>query len=232
MRIGYLFFATLVLATPSAHGSEAESSIARGGMLYDKWFSVIGASAPKSPNPQYPKGSKYYGKGGADYRCKECHGWDYQGKDGAYRGGKHFTGIKGIRAMAGADPAKVVAVLKDKTHGYGKLLGEKDLKDLALFVSKGQVDMDRVIDRTSKKAKGDAGKGAGYYNTVCAKCHGTDGKHLSKMPPMGKLASGNPWETLHKILNGQPDEEMPALRAFGLDEAVDILTYAQTLPQK
>jgi thiosulfate dehydrogenase len=208
---------------------ETDSSIARGGLLYDNWAKVIGAKPPAAPNPAYPKSGKYRGKEGADYRCKECHGWDYRGKEGAYASGSHATGIKGIRALANAKPEKILAVLQDERHGYQKLLKKQDLADLASFVAHGQLDMDRYIDRKSKKAKGDAKRGAAYYNTVCAKCHGFDGKDQSDAEPIGTVARDNPWEMLHKILNGQPAEEMPALRAFDVQVAVDILTHAQTL---
>lgn len=219
----------LVLAASSADAGEPPSSLARGGLLYDKWFAVVGAKAPAKANPAYPKTSKYAGKKGADYRCKECHGWDYRGKDGAYAKGKHFTGVAGIRGAAGKDTSAIVKVLKDKTHGYQRWLKPKDLQDLALFVSKGQLDMDTVIDRASKRAKGDPAAGAAVYNTICAKCHGLDGKGESTMEAIGPVARGNPWETLHKILNGQPDEPMPALRALDLKIAVDVLSYTQTL---
>ena len=168
-------------------------------------------------------------KKGADFRCKECHGWDYRGKDGAYAKGKHFTGVAGIRGAAGKAPKAIVEVLKDKTHGYQRWLKPKDLQDLALFVSKGQLDMDTVIDRKSKKAKGSAAAGEAVYNTICAKCHGLDGKGESTMEAIGPVARDNPWETLHKILNGQPNEPMPALRALDLKIAVDVLSYTQTL---
>jgi len=55
---------------------EVESSVARGGRLYDKWWKVVGAQEPKGANPAYPADGKYKGKGGTDWRCKECHGWD------------------------------------------------------------------------------------------------------------------------------------------------------------
>ena len=76
-----------------------------------------------------------------------------------------------------------------------------------------------------------ARRGSAFYGTVCANCHGKDGKKIDEMPPMGKVANANPWETLHKIMNGQPDEKMLALRAFPIDISVDILAYAQTLPR-
>jgi thiosulfate dehydrogenase len=47
---------------------------------------------------------------------------------------------------------------------------------------------------------------------------------------MGKLANDNPWEVLHKVINGQPNEEMPALIAFDIQVAIDVLAYLQRLP--
>ncbi len=211
--------------------AEEESAIARGGLLYDKWYKVTGAAEPKQPHPLYPSDKKYASKADANWRCKECHGWDYRGKDGAYASGKHHSGIVGISGMSGADTAKVAAVLKDGKHGFGKVLSDGDIQDLALFVSKGQVDMDRYIDRKTKAPKGDAAKGAAYFNTVCARCHGMDGTQPKEMPPLGSLM-GNPWEVMHKILNGQPDENMPGLRAFDLQITADILAHITTLPKK
>ncbi|MEH6629092.1 MAG: c-type cytochrome [Motiliproteus sp.] len=226
-----MFAMSLLIGTHTAIAEEV-SSIARGGQLYDKWFKVIDAKAPKGPHSSYPVEGKYRGKKGADWRCKECHGWDYMGKDGAYSKGKHNTGIGGIRATAGKPPQQISNILKDSTHGYQGLMDDKDIQDLALFVSKGQLDMDRYIDRASKKAKGNIAQGEIYYNTLCAQCHGIEGTKVKDMPAMGKVVSGNPWEGLHKIINGQPGEGMPAFIALDHQVSVDTLAYAQTLPQK
>jgi len=37
---------------------------------------------------------------------------------------------------------------------------------------------------------------------------------------------------MHKIVNGQPDEKMPALRAFGMQPVLDIMAHVATLPKK
>lgn len=223
------------------HAQDLEGSIARGGRLYDKWWKVTGAPEPRGPNPAYPAAGKYAGKGGTDHRCKECHGWDYLGKDGAYRqGAGRFTGIKGIQGAAGGDPAKVVMVLKDKTHALGGLLGDDDLRDLANFVTKGQMQTASYIDRATKKVTaGDKAKGAAVFHTICANCHGRDGTLNEDGKPLkpgeetlGFVATDNPWETLHKIRNGQPAEHMPALRAFDVQVTLDVLAYLQTLPTK
>lgn len=214
------------LAGPAA-AAETESSIARGARLYDKWYVENKAAKPVSDHPSYIKDGKY-GKENS-WRCKECHGWDYRGKDGAYAKGGHFTGIKGIQGAAGKDPAAIAALLRDKTHGYTEAqLSARDAADLALFVSKGQTDMARLMD--GAKVRGNGAKGEVYFNTLCAGCHGTDGKKIKDGPPLGSVAD-NGAEMLHKLLNGQPGEAMPALRALDLQIAADIAVYLTSLPK-
>lgn len=238
-RLSLLLLLGAVISYPTIIAAgEIDSSIVRGGLLYDKWFSVVeDAEVPQTAHNSYPTKGKYKGKKGADWRCKECHGWDYMGRAGAYSKGKHYTGIKGIRAYQGGNPNKVLKVLKNQTHGYTKkMMNAKDLADLAQFVTKGQVDMDRYINRATKAARGNKVKGERLYNTICANCHGKngamneDGEPISgNREPLGRLAKKNPWESLHKILNGQPDENMPALRVLGTQIAVDILAHLQSL---
>jgi len=227
-----LLSALFLFSSISAVNAEDVSSIARGGQLYDKWFAVIGAKKPADTHPAWPS-SNTKKKGNATHRCKSCHGWDLMGKDGAYASGSYKTGIKGLRNFQGAPIEKVVAVMKDATHGYSGKMSEQDFTDLANFVTKGQVDMDAIIERKTKLAKGgDANQGAAYYNTVCAGCHAKDGKEPQDMPPLGALSHKNPWEVVHKIQNGQPDESMPAMRAFDLQVTTDILAHLQTLPRE
>lgn len=211
-------------------------TISRGGQIYDNWMSALEADKPAVTHPSYPSAGKQ--KGAGTWRCKECHGWDYMGKDGAYAKGSHFTGIKGLRSWDGGDPGKVVSILRDKTHGFDlAVLSDTAAEKLALFVTKGQIDMDTYIDRSTKKAKGDARRGAAFYQTICSICHGADGQAINfKEPPkveyIGTVAQANPWETLHKIRNGQPGVPMVALSALDIQDQVDILAYAQTLPAK
>ena len=215
----------------TVNAAEIESSIARGGTLYDKWFKVIDVDAPKESHALYPSDKKYAKKPKANWRCKECHGWDYMGRDGAYQSGKHSSGIVGIDGAKGKSLESIKAILSSSEHGYGGKLNAQDLTDLARFVSQGQGDMDRYIDRASKMPKGDKAKGEAYYNTICAKCHGVDGTQPKEMDPFGKQM-GNPWEVMHKILNGQPAEKMPALRALDHQIAADIMAHLTTLPKE
>lgn len=209
-----------------------QGSVARGGKLYDKWYKVIKAEPPTESHPLYPAANeKYAADPASNWRCKECHGWDGLGADGAYKEGSHASGIKGINGMIGGDPAVVVALLKDPVHGYGDKLAEQDLMDLANFVVAGQVDWTPLVDAGTKASTGDAAAGAQVFNTACAGCHGTEGKLPKEMPPLGSLA-GNPWEVMHKILNGQPGEAMPAMRAIDHKVTADLMAHIATLPKE
>ena len=208
------------------------ASIVRGGRLYDNWIEELHESRSLIPHPSYPAAGKFIKNTKATWRCKECHGWDYRGRDGAYGKGRHFTNIVGIQGMVDAEPESIIAVLTDDNHRYEGLLYEQELLDLAIFVSYGQVDMDIYIDRETKKARGDATGGKIFFNTICANCHGRDGQKFRQMSSLGIITSENPWESFHKILNGHPGENMPALRAFDRDILVNILAYAQTLPKE
>lgn len=226
----------LAFGGSAVQAQETESAIARGGRLYDKFYGENKAAKPTADHPSYIKDGKY-GKENS-WRCKECHGWDYKGKDGAYARGSRFTGIKGLRDVAGAPPERIASIIRDKTHGYTEaMIPDRAVAALALFVSKGQIDVEPTIDRASKKANGDPKRGARYYQTICAVCHGFDGKQINFQTPedpefIGTVANDNPWETLHKIRHGQPGIPMPSLGVLELKDLVDILAYTQTLPKK
>ena len=218
-----------MLGSAAAVAAETDSAMARGGRLYDKFFAENKAAKPAADHPSYPVKDGKYGKD-TSWRCKECHGWDYKGKDGAYAKGGHATGIKGIGGAAGKDPAAIAAIFRDKTHGYSEAqLSAKDASDLALFVSKGQGNLAKYVDATNK-VKGDGAKGEVYFNTLCAGCHGQDGKKIKDGPPLGSVAD-NGAEMMHKILNGQPGEAMPALRAIDHQIAADIAVHLTKLPK-
>ncbi len=214
--------------------------IARGGQLYDNWITALEAEAPEGTHPAYPANGK--SKGENTWRCKECHGWDYMGEDGAYGKGMHYTGIKGIRRMVGGDPAEIERIIRDDTHRYTPaMLPPKAVHKLALFVTRGQINMNQYIDRSTKEAIGSRRRGAPFFHTICVICHGFDGTELSHRTEaalaafgspgsLGYVADENPWEALHKIRNGQPGVGMVALRVLSIQDQVDVLTYLQTLP--
>ena len=234
-----VIFFTLFISLPSGHSGDIDkisgkkfAKLAMGGILYDNWAYELGVKVFKM-HPSYPAEGKQEGKN--TWRCKECHGWDYKGAAGAYSSGSHYTGIKGIRAYAHQDPAKIVKVLKDDTHALGALAGDDALESLSLFVAYGQIDMDLYIDRTTKKSIGDPANGGRIYLSTCTKCHGDDGTDMNfnteeKPVYIGTAANSNPWETLHKIRWGHPGSQMISLLFLGLKEQLDVLAFCQTLP--
>ncbi|MFQ5773293.1 MAG: cytochrome c [Kiloniellaceae bacterium] len=219
-----------------AHDMTDVWDVARGGELYDNWMAVMEAEPPKQTHPAYPASGKK--KGAGTWRCKECHGWDYKGKDGAYGKGSHYTGIKGVRGVAGMEPEKIHQIIMNETHGFtADMMPHSAMEKLALFLSRGQIDVDKYIDRKTKVARGNPRRGAAFFQTICAVCHGFDGKAMNfkdeKHPEyVGTIAVENPWEALHKIRFGQPGVGMVALDVLGIEDLVDILAYMQTLPAK
>jgi thiosulfate dehydrogenase len=216
-----------VQAQDAANPSEAYT-ISRGAQLYDKWWVPIKAPEPKETHSAYPAAGKKSGKN--TWRCKECHGWDYIGAEGRYSKGSHFTGIKGVSGAAGTDPAAIAALLRAEPHGYtADMIPDAAMAELALFVSKGQVDP-RPYMTADGKSSGNVAAGKVYYEGVCAGCHGLDGKKIKDADPLGAVA-GNTQEMMHKVLNGQPGEAMPALRMLDAQISADIVAYVQTLPE-
>ena len=206
------------------------ASIVRGGRLYDTWYKENGREVPQGVHPAYqgtpPKGVEPR----TTWRCKECHGWDYRGRDGAASTAENKTAAVGIHRLAGGDPGEIMTRFSDARHAYGGLLSPRDRLDLANFVSRGQFDMDEVIDRMNGKSRGRPERYTSHYHTICAPCHGSDGREIRTMPPLGRIAAGDPWRALHGILNGHPGEPMPPLMALPREAAVGILSYIQTLP--
>jgi thiosulfate dehydrogenase len=207
-----------------------------GGRLYDNWINALDADAPEATHPTWPA-SNTKKKGAVTWRCKSCHGWDYRGRDGAYSKGSYKTGITGVRAWAGKDPEAIHKILMNDTHGFTHDMIPLDaMQRIAAFVSRGQVDVAAYIGM-DKSVKGNAERGAATFQTVCASCHGFDGRALDwgdddEPGFVGTEANANPWEVLHKIRFGHPGVEMVSMAAFPLEDALDILAYTQTLPVK
>lgn len=205
-----------------------EISIARGGRLYDKWFVENNSAPPATRHPAYPATGKQEAQ--ETWRCKECHGWDYRGSEGIYKTGSHFTGIKGIWGAAGRAPAEIIALLRGPVHRYTpKMLSDQDVSDLANFVSKGLIDYRPYLD-ANNRLTGSKLRGKSYYELLCVECHGEEGSKARHGTRLGELHD-NGAEILHKLMNGQPAEEMRSLRVIPHRIAVDIGTYVQTLPR-
>ena len=221
-------------------------SIARGGLLYDAWWKVApGAKEPKDNQPLWALQTTNKRKGSVTWRCKECHGWDNKGKDGAYGSGSHKTGFPGVwNAAQKKSAAELAAILRGSAnpqHNFSSVLRPEDIADLANFLKGRLLDTMKYVDYKSKKPiGGDVERGKAQY-AICGACHGPDGKKLNfgsdKGPEyVGTIAKENPQEFLHKIRVGQPGSEpaMPAALVIGwtIEQMVDVLAYSQTLPEK
>lgn len=196
----------------SANGdNKRNKQITEGARLYDKWWQEYGLKEPVATHPAYPASGKK--KGSDTWRCKECHGWDYLGNNGAYSKGSHYTGITGIQNYSGKPVNQIVKILKDQNHQYDTVMLERALNLIAIFVSEGQVDTSFFVDNKTKKALGDVKLGKQVFADKCSRCHGDNGNDInfgSDAEPeyIGTVASKNPWEAIHKIYNGHPGSRM------------------------
>lgn len=210
--------------------------IARGGRLYDKWYAVTDVDKPKKTHSAWPA-SNTKQKGDTTWRCKSCHGWDFMGRDGKYASGSYKTGIMGVRGVEGRSVDEIHAILMNKVHGYThQMIPKNDMLHLSFFLSKGQYDITPYVNKDGT-VNGNKERGAAMFQNTCAACHGFDGRALNwgdeKNPSyIGTEAQGNPWEIMAKIRHGHPATEMIAYAAFPMQDAADVLAYAQTLPAK
>lgn len=214
-------------------------AVTRGGRLYESWPDELNSSVPKGWHPAWPQdhraaaedigGSTLASAQRRSWTCSACHGWDYRGRDGQALGGEPAP-FGGLHTLANGDPDAIAAAIGDETHAYDRLLGPREIQDLAAFVAWGQVDMAPYLHPDSGRFVADGTGFAGTYHTVCATCHGDDGRAIRTMPPLGRVVQSQPQHALHSVFNGHAGEEMPPLRAIGLDVAAGVLAYAQALP--
>ncbi len=233
----------LSMACPSVAagpGAGAGVDAIRGGRMYDKWWVVAEVAAPEVDHPLYPEiGSR---TGSTTWRCKECHGWDYQGAAGAYaEGSSHFTGIGGILDTT-LTATEIFDLLKfsdvKNGHGYGDAgLVDTDIDDLVEFVTGSLINTDNYIDE-NKIFLGNEMQGHHNYmmegNPPCLSCHGPNGSWLNFSSPedpewVGTIAVQNPWEMMHKVRFGHPGSFMPSwIESGGTTQGVaDIGRYCQ-----
>lgn len=212
-------------------------TLAAGGRIYDNWWEALDREAPEGTNPAYPTDVNAERTGEGTWRCKECHGWDYQGAEGIYRQGSHYTGIPGILGAQGRPVEEIAAILRDANHPYTtEMITDEEMLRVAAFVSRGTVDMRAFIDYETRTVNaGDVDRGRNIFQTVCAACHGFDGRMMNwgtaeEPGYVGTEAASLPDEVFNKLYNAHPGVAMVNLRAFPLSDAIAVLAYAATLP--
>jgi cytochrome c553 len=234
-----------------AEASELTGDLVRGGQLYDEWWAAPEeeehegeeeheheAAGPESDHPLWKTQTTNTRSGADTWRCKECHGWDYKGADGAYGSGSHVTGFAGILGSASKSADELAAWLNGEVnpdHDFSAL-GDVGVNALVTFIQEETHDVSRFIN-DDKSANGDPAQGKSTFENTCAACHGRDGKAMNfgdadEPEYVGTIARDNPWEFMHKAWFGQPGEPMPAGMRMGwsLEDIADLLAYAQTLP--
>jgi len=217
----------------------SSESASRGGQLYDKWWKVAGVDEPSSDQPLWSSQTSNTRSGSDSWRCKECHGWDYKGAEGAYGSGSHFTGFTGVYGVQSKSLEEIEETLNGSSnpdHDFSAM-GDDAIIDLARFLQAGLIDMTPLIDSETKAAiGGDTANGEELF-AACSGCHGEDGRSFnfgSDEEPdyVSTIALDNPWEFLHKVRAGQPGTNMPASMDgdWNMDDLLDLLAFAQTLP--
>jgi thiosulfate dehydrogenase len=226
--------------TATAPAAYVQADAVRGGMLYDRWWPVSRSPEPTGDHPLYPLIGQQ--SDSATFRCKECHGWDYRGADGAYGEGSHYTGIRGVADttlsaqeifdLLKADPMEIAD--GHDLDAYG--LTDRDLWDVVKMTLEGVVDTDPYIDAAGGFV-GNEALGSLVYASVCMSCHGSDGTTIDFGEPgspeyVGTIANDNPWEFLHKVRFGHPGSPMPTmdLLQYSVQLSADVGVYSQTLP--
>ncbi len=211
--------------------------ISFGGKLYDKWWTASEeAEDPVGDFAVWALQTTNTRTGSDTWRCKECHGWDYKGADGAYSSGSHYTGFPGLYNTRTKTTAQILAALSGDVvpiHDFSTVLNEDELKALVDFIKNGGViDVSLYINDDKSLIDGDSANGEILYENTCIFCHGVDGTALPEA--LGELANDNPWEVMHKIRFGQPGVGMPAAvdNNWSTNEVVDLLKYLQTLPSE
>ncbi len=223
--------------------AQDQPNIVRGAMLYDKWYAALGVNAPQGNMPIWARQTTNTRSGEDTWRCVSCHGWDYQGKDGAYRPGTgNYTGFPGLLSLSeGKSLEDLTAILKgslDPEHDFSKYMDDAALTDLAGFLKSGLVDDSLYIDpQTLSVKEGDAAHGKTLFDAQCARCHGADGTTIKfrfegRDATLGTLATVDPWRFLHKTRFGTPGTDMVIGYDLGWrpQDGRDVLLYAQSLP--
>jgi len=107
-----------------------------GGRIYDNWWIALDGEEPEGTIPSYPTDVNSAQGGSGTWRCKECHGWDYRGKDGLYGSGSHYSGIVGINGAIGHPVEQIARTLRDENRPYiEEMISEDEMLRVAAFVS-------------------------------------------------------------------------------------------------
>jgi mono/diheme cytochrome c family protein/ribosomal protein L37AE/L43A len=225
------------------------ASAIRGGRLYDKWWAEAGSTEPTTDHPLWDTRDRptINTRTGADtWRCKECHGWDYEGVDGVYgdTANSHYTGFPSIMPAQNKNAIDVFCAIHsgtgiDADHNFSSDITNINILHLTKFLI--SADGDGLLDSSTVISANGSSNGSGTNGQTLytgqdgcssSNCHGTDG--TAQHEPLGELSNDNPWEVLHKIRYGHPGAIMPAYAdpnstvQLSVTQIADVIAYTQT----
>ncbi len=218
-----------------------EIKIARGGQLYDQWSAVlVDKTVPPGNQPIWSRQSMNTRSGADTWRCVSCHGWDYQGTDGAISGTANDTGFSGILDAANQTKEEIenqIGGKNDPQHDFSTFFDQEDIDDLTAFIQDGLIDDNQYIDLVTRKViNGDVQNGKSKYENACASCHGEDGTGLTfryegTEIALGTLAVQDPWRFLHRTRFGTaraPEMAVGINLGWTPQDGRDVVFYAQS----
>lgn len=240
---GYAIIQQTRTAIAVAPLPKQNQDLVRGARLYDDWTKVVDlASPPSGDQPIWLRQDTNTRRGPDTWRCVSCHGWDYQGKDGAYRAGANYTGFPGVYEARSKSTGELTAAISgevDPDHDFSGFLVPPDIAALAVFIQEGLIDDTEFIDPVSLKIiGGDAAHGKELYEQGCVNCHGANGQQIEfryegQDIVLGTLANQDPWRFLHRTRFGTaraPEMTIGYDLGWTAQDGRDLLLYAQSFP--
>jgi thiosulfate dehydrogenase len=238
-----LAFAGLWFAVSPGYGQEAiPGDVLRGGQLYQAWDRVLEIELPERNQPIWTEIAPDEEYDPRSWRCVTCHGWDYRGSEGwAPRAVVNRAGIPGLFSMVAEGEEVILPWLDGENnpgHNFSNYLSEEDMLDLSAFLSSGLIAPELIANLETQLVPGTVSTGEVVYTDYCFACHGVDGAKINfggAANPLylADVALQNPWRVAHVIRFGHIGDSMPAADVveLGLSQQLDLLAYAQTLPQ-
>lgn len=215
--------------------------VSLGAQIFDDWTSVVdNAPVPVGDHPIWSRQTNNTIAGIETWRCVNCHGWDYQGKDGAFGFGPYSTGFPSILEASTENTSYLKGALsgeKDAQHNFSTLMSEEELESVVTFIQTGLIDDNEYIDVFSREVlEGNLENGKQKYSETCASCHGEDGTKATfrfegREVALGTLAVQDPWRFLHRTRFGTARApEMPIGYDLGwtAEDGRDVLFYVQS----
>ena len=213
-----------------------------GARIYQNWIIALDVRPPEGDQPLWGEQDSNERSGDVTWRCKECHGWDYKGSEGAFGPSSiRYTGFPSLEGSVGSSQEEVLAWLdgsNNPQHNFLEITNANALNDVAVFLRTMQADLALVIDYETGEALGNENSGAELYASACEECHGSTGRRINFSAAgsplyIGDLASVDPWKSAHAIRFGSVLGDMPGSEELGwsLGKVADVIAYSQTLPR-